>query len=181
MHDNLGLELIEMIQCLDTRNAMTPRKADGSDWFAGHESVTPSARWAKALVMCFQRFYVHIYRCCIVLQATPILWLNVHSIRSRAGRMAVVLGDTDFDLSCSENSVDFSPESTDASSSARETACLAEYRVFSSVEARTELQWLLGREEKQISQSPSTQFTAPSDGTRLLLVDALCNVSPWGR
>ena len=86
------------------------------------------------------------------------------------------LSDLDFDLSCSEDSADLSPEFELSSNLREQESCLMEYRVLSDGEARSELQWLFELENRLCTFRPRLTLSKAQSQLRQLLVDTLCVV-----
>ena len=82
----------------------------------------------------------------------------------------------DFDLSCSESSADLSPHFKQTSKLHYQESCLMEYRLMSTVEARTELQWLLESESRMWRNRLRATLSKSDSQLRQLLVDTLCVV-----
>lgn len=93
-----------------------------------------------------------------------------------AKAMSMDAEDWDLDLCCSESSADFSPDSMQSRGSVEGEDCLVEYRVFSAVEARSELQWLLQSEARFCFCRHPAKTVETVCAFRIMLVDTLCNV-----
>lgn len=86
------------------------------------------------------------------------------------------LSDPEFDLSCSESSADLSPEFGQSSDLHAQESCLMEYRLLSTMEARSELQWLHDSENRMWRSRVLGALTKAQSHLRQLLVDTLCVV-----